>query len=148
MFTITISGLIPISKMDVFSLERVELSEKPEAIKWTIGKEKYELYLSTLREMDIASVTQHCLSVMHKIDAVIGADDTHKAVSYSKVLPRTFSVALCATWDVNAVDHPVKKDAVMASMKQQITSFFALHAHDLLKYIENVRKPRTMPVQT
>ena len=108
-FTITISGVIPISKMDVFSLERDELSEKPEAIKWTIGKEKYELYLSTLREMDIASVTQHCLSVMHKIDAVIGADDTHRAVSYSKVLPRTFSVALCATWDVNAVDHPVKK---------------------------------------
>ena len=139
--------------MAVFSLERDEPFEKPEAIKWTIGKEKYELYLPTLCEMDIASVTQHCLSVMHKIDAVIGADADHRAASYSKVLPRTFSVSLCATWDINAVDHPVARNDLLVSTNNQIAAFFALHAHDddrhdLLKYIENVRKPRTMPVQT
>ena len=63
--------------MDTFPLERDD-SAKVESIKWTAGGSKYELYLPTLREMGIVSVTQYCFYVIHKINAIVGDDDDRK----------------------------------------------------------------------
>ena len=117
---------VTISKMEAFPLQRDDLDSKEVTIRWHVQQERFEISTTILRELDIGTVTEHILSVLHKIDIIVGLEEHEKRfLSYRTVLPRTFSVAVCATWDVNAHDHPLAADD-LASFDDQVRHFLSV----------------------
>jgi sulfur relay (sulfurtransferase) DsrC/TusE family protein len=75
------------------------LVTKPsETIKWTISKEKYEIYHGLCLWFELHKIIPHCLMVMHKIDGQVGDNDNKNLQLYKQVLPQTLSIPLVGVW--------------------------------------------------
>jgi predicted GTPase len=124
----------------------------PEAIKWTIEKEKYEIHQTILEKVEIGEILTHCLQVVHKINTEVGYNEKKLVKSYMQVLPRTFSIPLTATWDQIAEEFPMDEET-LANFNNLLRHFFKAHStdddrHDLLTQIRNTCLPKQMKTQS
>jgi hypothetical protein len=134
-----------------FPLEWESPEDYPESIKWSLGREKHEAYTTTLNRFELGHIVTHCLTILHKVNKEVGADDAKRFNSYKLVLPRTFSLPLLATWDQVTADFPLESDDV-AGFRTQLRHFIEVHAtdndrHELLDSIRHAHKPHAMKVQ-
>jgi hypothetical protein len=140
---------------DPSSIEWDSTQTTTETVKWTLGVNgaiKHKIVSPTLTKFELGHIVAHCLTVMHKIDALVGNNPAHRFASYMNVFPRTLSLPHVATWDTVLIDNPLAAQDV-ASFQQAIKHFIAVHAtdedrHELLEYIRTTPKPRKMDVQT
>jgi hypothetical protein len=58
-----------------------------EPIRWTRGKNKYELYHSTLDSINLEAILSHCKAIKHKVKRVVGVA-AQLGPSYFEVFPR------------------------------------------------------------
>jgi hypothetical protein len=132
--------------------------EHETTIKWVVRKNKYEIHIPVLCRYELGHVTEHCLLVMHKINQEVGIDEATRYASYVAVLPRTLSVTLLSMWDNVLVEKPIVDDDVdgvhadITGFRTWIQLFIASNAtdldtHELLDFIRQSNKPRTMKVQ-
>jgi hypothetical protein len=124
----------------------------PEAIKWTIEKEKYEIHQTILEKVEIGEILTHCLRVVHKIKTEVGYNEKKLVKSHIQVLPRTFSIPLTAMWDQIAEEFLMNEEK-LANFNILLRHFFEAHStdddrHDLLTQIRNVRLPKQMKTQS
>jgi hypothetical protein len=89
-------------QIDVDSTVQVEKT----FIKWTCDRVTYGLPVPLLTTTRVASIIEHCLQVLYMIDSRVGVTSWARFVSYTMVLPMTFSDALRAVWYVVTSDHP------------------------------------------
>ena len=73
-------------------------NEYATSVKWQQNNSKYEIYSTTLEDMDVDKVVQHCLDVKGKIRKEV-SNNNHLGPGYFKAFPRTLSVPLMAVWD-------------------------------------------------
>jgi hypothetical protein len=70
----------PRGNASAFTLEWVDAAKTTETIKWSINKEKYEIYHGLCTKLELIDIMTHCLMVVHKIDGQVGEHD-HKKIS-------------------------------------------------------------------
>ena len=70
-----------------------------ETIKWSHGHGRYEIYMPTLDDLDLAVLLPHCLNVLNKVKKVVTTNN-HLGPSLFQVFPRTLSIVLQSVWDV------------------------------------------------
>ena len=124
-----------------------------EAIKWTQGTSRYEIYISHLRELELGQLLPHCLTFKSKIEAAIGTP-AHVGPSLFRAFPRTISPILRSVWDqvLEAGDDQVLVDTI-EGFTEALKMFIAVHAtaddcHDLLQQLCNPKKPCDHHVQS
>jgi hypothetical protein len=133
-------------QIDVDSTVQVEKT----FIKWTCDRVTYGLPVPLLTTTRVASIIEHCLQVLYMIDSRVGVTSWARFVSYTMVLPMTFSDALRAVWYVVTSDHPYPLLDV-PGFHATLRRFFAEFAdsddqYELLQLLLISRKPPTMDV--
>jgi hypothetical protein len=133
-------------QIDVDSTVQVEKT----FVKWTCDHITYGLPVPLLTTTRVASIIEHCLQVLHMIDGRVGVTSWNRFVSYTMVLPMTFSDALRAVWYVVTADHPYPTLDVLG-FHATLQCFFAEFAdsedrYELLQLLLISRKPPTMSV--
>lgn len=123
---------------------------KQEAVKWSIGNSRYEIYTTTLEDIDVGALISHCLAVKYKIRQAV-TTPAHFEQSLFRVFPRTLSNVLRPIWDVIVSD----QDEIAESedgFEEAIKEFIATHAdsqdrHELVKQLRTAVKPMNLSVQ-
>jgi hypothetical protein len=95
---------------DNFELELSPDRERETTIKWVVKKDKYEIHMSILSNLELGPIVQHCMEFMHKVNRETGADPVLRYKSYVATFSRTLSVALCSVWDTMMADNPIMAD--------------------------------------
>ena len=126
---------------------------RQEAIKWSIGNSRYEIYTIILKQFDVDQLLPHCWSVISKINSIVGTEN-HKVQSMYRVFPRTLSTVLLNVWKRIIANTPADQVAETEEhFGNRIRDLVAAHAseddrHDLVQQLRTARKPRDLPVQT
>ena len=120
-------------------------------LKWRQGNNGYETVAHTLNLIEANEILPHFFNVRRKIMQVV-TTAAHQGQSLFRVYPRTLSLNLQSVWDNVMVDHP-PPDNTPASFDATFRHFLAVHSddgaqNDLVKFLRNVKKPRSMQVYT
>ena len=130
--------------------------DRLEAIKWTRGTSRYEVYVSILHSLELGEVLPHSMSVRDKVLTTVNTD-AQKGPSLYKVFPRTMTPVLRVTWDqVNqeADNNPdVDNTMTIENFDARLREFIAAHAtaedrYNLVQHLRACGKPRELPVQS
>jgi hypothetical protein len=114
-----------------FQIDWSPVTKTLETIKWTISKEKFEIYHGLCNRFELHEIMPHCLTVMHKIDSQVGDSDNKKLQSYKTVMPQTLSIPLVGVREQVVaeyeLDNPDEGES-LASFKEMLKKFFAAHS--------------------
>ena len=131
-------------------------NEYATSVKWQQNNSKYEIYSTTLEDMDVDKVVQHCLDVKGKIRKEV-SNNNHLGPGYFKAFPRTLSVPLMAVWDTVIADIAARLAVAHVPENENnfdiaLREFVASNAttqdrHELIQQIRSPTKPRDLGVQ-
>ena len=75
-----------------FTFKTDESKNYAEAIKWSRGTSRYEVYVPTLSTLELNDLLPHCMAVRAKGLSTVGTD-AHKGPSLYEVFPRSLSLS-------------------------------------------------------
>jgi hypothetical protein len=133
----------PCSNTSEFTINWTPANKTSETIKWTINKEKYEIYQGLCMQFKLHEILPHCLLLIHKIDGQVGDHEHKKLQSYKQVLPRTLSIPLVGVWEQVVQEYNganADKVASLASFAKTLKAFITCHSteddqHELVSVI-------------
>ena len=123
----------------------------PSAIKWSVHNSRYEIHAHTLDGLEVALLLPHCLVFKTKVKQAVSSE-SHYAISFFCVFPRTLSEPLLAIWQQIIADLSTDDQSTVAGFDTALKSFIATHVtdedrHDLTQQLRLPKKPRMLPVQ-
>jgi hypothetical protein len=114
-----------------FNIEWSPMGKTSETIKWTINKEKYEIYHGLCMRFELHEIILYCLMVIHKINRQISENDNKKLSSCEQVLPQTLSIPLVGVWEQVVTEYNQAhedEDETLPTFAKTLKAFFACHS--------------------
>lgn len=117
--------------MEMIPFLRQEDAPHDEAIKWSIGNNRYEIYHTILDTFDVDKTLPHVLTFRSKVDTTVGVA-AHKGPSLYQVFPRTLSLVLRGIWETinESADNDPAMDNTQTSdnFDNRLREFIAINA--------------------
>ena len=140
---------------DSFSFATKKEEPRSEAIKWSYGYARYEVYMPVLKSLEVNELIPHGMELSAKVLTTVG-DAAHQGTSLYEVFPRSLSLVLRTIWEqINQdadADPNVNNTETPANFDTRLREFIAVHAtaddhYESAQFLRACRKPLSLPVQ-
>ena len=121
-----------------------------EVLKWKIGTQAHEIYISPLTTLNLTELMEHCQDIRNKVFTEV-PQENQRALSLFKIFPRSLSGTLKPVWNA-AAENRTFPNPTMEEFDVSLRSFIASYItpedrHELLRQLRNARKPHDITVQ-